>query len=82
MKKIVCLFVLVLALFTVNITVSSAQCAMCSINAEQGVENGNTQAKGLNAGVLFLLAAPFVMMGGVGFLWYRKYKNSPAQNAL
>ncbi len=82
MKKIVRLIILFLALFTMNIAVSNAQCAMCSINAEQGVENGNTQAKGLNAGVLFLLSAPFVMMGGVGFLWYRKFKNTPAQTEL
>jgi hypothetical protein len=55
---------------------------MCSINAEQGVEHGNNQTKGINAGVLSLLAAPFLLMGGIGFLWYRKYKEPSTGSPL
>ena len=81
MKKAMLLVLLVFSLTTLNLSVSNAQCDMCYINAEQGVEHGNSQTKGINAGVLSLLAAPFLLMGGIGFLWYRKYKephtNSP-----
>lgn len=82
MKKVLLLILLVFSLTAVNIPVSTAQCAMCSINADQGIENGNTQTKGINAGVLSLLAAPFLLMGGIGILWYRKYKEPRTSNPL
>ncbi|QPH38519.1 hypothetical protein [Pedobacter endophyticus] len=53
---------------------ASAQCAMCSINAEQGVKNGNTVSEGLNTGVLYLLAVPYLMALVVGVVWYKKYR--------
>lgn len=53
---------------------SFAQCAMCTLNAENSVKNGNTQGRGLNNGILYLLAAPYLAVAGVGFVWYRKYR--------
>lgn len=57
----------------------SAQCAMCTLNAENSVKNGNTEGNGLNSGILYLLAAPYLAVACVGFLWYKKYrrKNVP-----
>lgn len=81
MKKIVLLLLLVIATFSLNIPVVSAQCAMCTINAEQGVKNGNTQTKGINTGVLYLMATPFILIAGIGLLWFRKYKNPASQHA-
>ena len=52
----------------------SAQCAMCTLNAENSVKNGNTQGKGLNDGILYLLAAPYLAVAGIGLLWYKKYR--------
>ncbi len=52
----------------------SAQCSMCTLNAENSVKNGNTEGKGLNSGILYLLAAPYLAIAGVGFLWYKKYR--------
>jgi len=75
MKKIALLILLVIGTFSLSIPAASAQCAMCTINAEQGIKNGNTQSKGINTGVLYLMATPFLLIGGVGFLWYRKFKN-------
>lgn len=54
----------------------SAQCAMCSLNAENSVANGSTQGKGLNDGILFLLAIPYLIAVGIGILWYKKYRKS------
>jgi len=51
-----------------------AQCSMCTINAEQGVKNGNTQTAGLNTGVLYLLAIPYLLATVVGIIWYKKYR--------
>lgn len=53
---------------------SAAQCAMCTMNAENSVKNGNTQGRGLNNGILYLLAAPYLAIAGVGFVWYKKYR--------
>jgi hypothetical protein len=52
----------------------SAQCAMCSATAEAGVKDGNTEANGLNDGILYLLAAPYLAVAIVGYVWYKKYR--------
>ena len=57
-----------------------AQCAMCSLTAENATENGNTQGKGLNKGILFLLAIPYIATLGVGILWYKKYRSKKTVN--
>ncbi|WP_395625901.1 hypothetical protein [Daejeonella sp.] len=59
---------------TFNVAEVSAQCSMCTLNAENSVQNGNTEGKGLNRGILYLLAAPYIAIAGVGFLWYKKYR--------
>lgn len=52
----------------------SAQCSMCTMNAESSVQNGNTQGNGLNDGILYLLAAPYLAVAAIGYLWYKKYR--------
>jgi hypothetical protein len=71
--------IVILSVLTFTAIQSSAQCAMCALNAENSVKNGNTQGKGLNAGILYLLAAPYLAIAGVGVVWYKKYrkKNIP-----
>ena len=59
---------------TFNFEEVSAQCSMCTLNAENSVQNGNTEGNGLNKGILYLLAAPYLAIAGVGFLWYKKYR--------
>ncbi|MES2456497.1 MAG: hypothetical protein V4594_13185 [Bacteroidota bacterium] len=74
MKKIAFVFILTMLLagsFTLPV---KAQCAMCTISAEQGVKNGNTQGKGLNSGIIYLLVIPYLMISGIGVLWYLKYR--------
>jgi hypothetical protein len=73
LRKIFFLFSLVL-LFSLLINTVQAQCSMCTINAEQGVKNGNTVSAGLNTGVLYLLAIPYLVTMVVGIIWYKKYK--------
>jgi len=53
---------------------ASAQCSMCTLSAENSVQNGNTQGKGLNKGILLLLAAPYIAGAGIGYVWYTKYR--------
>lgn len=80
MKRIAFVFIFVmLSAISVSNT-ANAQCAMCSVNAEQGTKNGNTQGKGLNTGILYLLAIPYVLITGVGVLWYMKYRKKVTQS--
>lgn len=51
-----------------------AQCSMCSATAENSVANGNTEGDGLNDGILYLLAAPYLAVACVGYIWYRNYR--------
>jgi hypothetical protein len=53
---------------------AQAQCAMCSLTAENATQNGNVQGKGLNNGILFLLAMPYLAAIGIGFLWYTRFR--------
>jgi hypothetical protein len=74
MKKLVCVVLLFFAL-TLSITpAAQAQCTMCTINAEQGAKDGNSVTKGINNGVLYLLGTPFLLILGVGSIWYFKYR--------
>lgn len=61
---------------------AQAQCAMCSLNAENSTQNGNTQGKGLNNGILFLLAMPFLVGAGVGVLWYKKFRHREEKSSV
>lgn len=79
MKKYNIVFTLLFVLSLIGLPKSSeAQCAMCTMNAENSVKNGNTQGRGLNNGILYLLAAPYLAVAGVGFIWYKKYRRNQA----
>ncbi len=53
---------------------ATAQCAMRGQIAATSVKNGNKQGLGLNNGILYLLAAPYLAIAGVGYVWYKKYR--------
>jgi len=54
----------------------AAQCSMCTLNAENATQGENAMGKGLNDGILFLLAIPYLAAAGIGLLWYTKYRKS------
>ena len=51
-----------------------AQCAVCAAQVQTNVKEGNNQAKGLNAGILYLMFTPYFLVGAVGVIWFKKYK--------
>ncbi|MHA8053148.1 hypothetical protein [Aquirufa sp. Wall-65K1] len=52
-----------------------AQCAMCRTTVESSISNGRTNiATGLNTGILYLLSAPYLLVGAIAFLWFRQSK--------
>lgn len=67
--------ILVFALtFMANIA-TEAQCPMCRMSLESNLKNGGTAGKGINAGILFLLATPYLLVGGIAFVWYKNKRN-------
>ena len=51
-----------------------AQCPMCRIAAESNLKDGGTAGRGLNGGILYMLAAPYLLVGTIGFLWWKNHK--------
>ena len=49
----------------------AAQCPMCKISAESNLNNGGTAGSGLNKGILYLFALPYLIIGGIGYYWYK-----------
>jgi hypothetical protein len=71
LKKIL----LSLFLFLAVESVVFAQCAMCRASIENNVSNGETSiGAGLNTGILYLFAMPYLIAAVIGFLWYRHAK--------
>lgn len=62
-------------LFTLLITIdANAQCAMCKAIVESNLENGDTVGTGLNDGILYLMAMPYISLALIAFFWIRHNK--------
>ncbi|GMN11991.1 hypothetical protein MTsPCn9_32930 [Croceitalea sp. MTPC9] len=69
-KKIALILVIVFALFP---EWAEAQCAMCRAALES--EADNSQAEGINNGIVYLMAIPYILVAGLFFFIYRKLKS-------
>lgn len=49
----------------------NAQCSICTKTAQQ---LGEKPAKGMNSGILYLAFAPFVIVGYIGYRWWKNNK--------
>ncbi|WP_142784970.1 hypothetical protein [Changchengzhania lutea] len=56
---------------------SNAQCAMCRAVLES--EEGQTTAEGINDGIVYLMAIPYILVGGIGYFIYRKFNTAKKQ---
>jgi len=77
MKRI---FLVASILLLVALQHVSAQCAMCRSTLENNFSNGNPGiGAGINTGILYLLAMPYLAVGVIGYLWYKSSKNAQKQ---
>ncbi|REE16798.1 hypothetical protein [Winogradskyella pacifica] len=59
---------------------TNAQCAMCRAVLESGEDQN--MAEGINDGIVFLMAVPYILVGALGFIIYRKFsKPDKTENA-
>jgi len=78
MKKLVLSLVVLLLS-----TASFAQCAMCRATLENNFSNGKPGiAAGINAGILYLLAMPYLAAVILGYFWYRSSKRNGSKNVV
>ncbi len=72
MCKRIAFFLIVFLLFQMD---GVAQCAMCRTTVESTISNGRSNvATGLNTGILYLLAAPYLLVGAIAWMWVRQSK--------
>jgi hypothetical protein len=54
-----------------------SQCAMCRATLENNYSNGSPGiAAGINTGILYLLAMPYLAVMILGYLWFKSTKNA------
>lgn len=64
------LFTVIIIFFRVS---AFAQCAMCRATMENSISKDSKQfAAGLNAGIIYLFIMPYLIVGIIGYLWYRE----------
>jgi predicted dithiol-disulfide oxidoreductase (DUF899 family) len=51
---------------------ASAQCSICAKTASQ---MGEKPAKGMNSAIVYLMAAPFAIVGFIGWRWWKSQKD-------
>jgi hypothetical protein len=68
-KRLTYLFCLLLSAFSFQFL--HAQCSICTKTASQ---LGNGPASALNSAILYLAAAPFAIMGYIGWRWWKNEK--------
>ncbi|PSJ72908.1 hypothetical protein C7N43_31875 [Sphingobacteriales bacterium UPWRP_1] len=73
-KKYLPVLVLVAALLILQCDWAFAQCPMCRAAAEANIKEGGKHALGLNAGILYLFVAPYLIVATIGFLWWRNHR--------
>jgi hypothetical protein len=66
------LFLILLISSSAELSKLNAQCPMCRMSAEADLKSGGTKAKGLNAGIIYMLGFPYILLGTLGYIWYRE----------
>lgn len=67
---------IILFVFLFTSLLMEAQCAMCRAVVEQG---GEATAEGINSGIVYLMAFPYLIIAVSIFLLYRNWKKNNSQ---
>ncbi len=66
MKKLIFLLALLFSVAFAS-TATAQGCVMCKAAADSDKEAN----KGLNMGIVYLLSVPYILIGTVGYMWWR-----------
>ena len=76
MKRLSALLPLVLFVFALlAVAQATGQCVMCKAVAEDSADDGGLGA-GLNRGILYLMAVPYILLSALFFVIYKKRKSA------
>nr|MBS0038118.1 hypothetical protein [Saprospiraceae bacterium] len=53
----------------------NAQCPMCRMTAESNYADGGSAALGLNKGIVYLFLAPYLIVGGIAYLYWKNNRS-------
>lgn len=84
MKKTIGHIILVLTFVVVASLLGNgleAQCAMCKAAAESNLNGGGTDGLGLNNGILYMLATPYLLIAGIIFMYWRNRRKEQVEEA-
>lgn len=71
-KKALHIVIIIFVLTFLNLDVD-AQCSMCKAVAESATdEHGNHSAGGINAGIIYMMGAPYLLLGVFGLVFFRE----------
>ena len=65
--------IIVLLLVAVVIGGADAQCVMGKAVAEDSAAEGAV-GRGINQGILYIMAVPYILLGTIGYLIFKKWK--------
>ncbi|TVR78639.1 MAG: hypothetical protein EA412_08145 [Chitinophagaceae bacterium] len=74
--------VLTVFVLLVSSSLVSAQCPMCRTAVESAMEGGSSIGNGLNFGILYLLAMPYLFFTIIAFFWYRNFKKKKQMESI
>jgi len=75
LRKLFISLSVIFALTVVTLPEVHSQCPMCRMSAESNLKEGGSAGKGLNKGIFVLLFTPYLVVGAIGYAWYRNHKN-------
>ncbi len=80
--RIIPIFLLTLSLQFTSVSTVEAQCPMCRMSAESNLKNGGSSGQGLNNGILYMLITPYLLVGVVGYIWWRNRRKEGEEEDL
>ena len=71
-KSLLIRLFLIIFLWGFNLTIAFSQCAMCKATAETATDDyGNLVSGGINTGIVYMMGAPYLLLGILGWVFYR-----------
>lgn len=68
-------FIIIIFLSVFFNTKSNAQCAMCKAVVEANLKEGGSAGAGLNEGILYLMAMPYIAVFLFGIFYFLQRRN-------
>lgn len=75
MKNFLQILVLLVCVFLIAASVQ-AQCAVCT---KTSLQMGEKPAQGMNSAILYLMMAPFAIVGFIAYRWWKSNKKMEEQ---